>query len=412
MSNGKFSKVAAKEQNSNWNKLINRQHEIYGRPDDIRSAFARDYTRILHSLAYRRLKHKTQVFFNAAGNDHICTRIEHVSHVASVSNTIAKYLGLNEELTKAIALAHDLGHAPFGHQGEEVIKKITKEEIGQDFWHEKNGLYFVDKVELLEDPKKNLKNLDLTYAVRDGIISHCGELDENAIKPRNELFKLDNFKEKGQYQASTWEGCVVKISDKIAYLGRDIEDAIRLNYLEKKDLEVLHNMAKLHDESYINTTVIMHNMIIDLCNNSSVEKGLCLSNEMAQQLKAIKTFNYEKIYNNKRLNTFKKYSKIVINELFETLKEMYKGEDTIAYYDKNISQYKPFVREFMQWLVQYCDIDFSQIQWAEDITKRCENIKIYGDLNDKSMYIQAVIDYIAGMTDNYAINAFNQLLEC
>ena len=117
------------------------------RKDDIRSPFARDYTRVLHSLAYRRLKHKTQVFFNAAGNDHICTRIEHVQHVESVSNTIAKELGLNEELTRAIAIAHDLGHAPFGHQGEDVIKKLTQKYLEKDFWHEQNGVYFVDDKE-------------------------------------------------------------------------------------------------------------------------------------------------------------------------------------------------------------------------------------------------------------------------
>ena len=101
-----------------------------------------------------------------------------------MSNTIAKELGLNEELTRAIAIAHDLGHAPFGHQGEDVIKRLTQKYLEKDFWHEQNGVYFVDDVELLEDNEKKFRNLDLTYAVRDGIISHCGELDENSIRPR------------------------------------------------------------------------------------------------------------------------------------------------------------------------------------------------------------------------------------
>ena len=100
----KFEMVAVNNLNPRWKELIKRQDSLYERNDDIRSPFARDYTRVLHSLAYRRLKHKTQVFFNAAGNDHICTRMEHVQHVESVSNTIAKELGLNEELTRAIAL--------------------------------------------------------------------------------------------------------------------------------------------------------------------------------------------------------------------------------------------------------------------------------------------------------------------
>ena len=133
----KFSGVAANEERNDWNQIIKREAPIYNRDDDIRSEFARDYTRVLHSLAYRRLKHKTQVFFNAAGNDHVCTRIEHVMHVESVSNTIAKYLGLNEELTKAIAVSHDLGHAPFGHQGETVLNEISTKYLKKKFWHEK-----------------------------------------------------------------------------------------------------------------------------------------------------------------------------------------------------------------------------------------------------------------------------------
>jgi dGTPase len=113
MTDKKFAPVAAAPDRPRWEDLLRRQKELYSRPDDVRSEFARDYTRILHSYAYRRLKHKTQVFFNI-DNDHICTRMEHVLHVESVSSTIASSLGLNAELTKAIAMGHDLGHAPFG----------------------------------------------------------------------------------------------------------------------------------------------------------------------------------------------------------------------------------------------------------------------------------------------------------
>lgn len=122
MNENSFSSVAATESNPNWKKLTERRGSLYESENEVRSPFARDYTRILHSMAYRHLKHKTQVFFNI-DNDHICTRMEHVSHVESVSYSIAKYLGLNTELTKAIAIGHDLGHAPFGHHGESVIKK-------------------------------------------------------------------------------------------------------------------------------------------------------------------------------------------------------------------------------------------------------------------------------------------------
>ncbi len=167
-----FKNVSATENNPKWNNIISRKEELYSRKNDIRSEFERDYTRIIHSLAYRRMKHKTQVFF-LPENDHICTRAEHVVLVESIAYTIAKYLGLNTELTKAIATAHDIGHSPFGHQGERILSKLSQEYIGKSFWHERNGMEIIDKIELLEAPDGMMKNLDLTYAVRDGIISHC-----------------------------------------------------------------------------------------------------------------------------------------------------------------------------------------------------------------------------------------------
>lgn len=111
---------------------------MYDRTNDIWSEFERDYTRIIHSNSYRRLKHKTQVFFSPE-NDHICTRIEHVTHVESISYSIANYLELNTELTKAIAVSHDLGHSPFGHSGEKILSELSKRDLGIPFWHEKNG---------------------------------------------------------------------------------------------------------------------------------------------------------------------------------------------------------------------------------------------------------------------------------
>ena len=187
-----FKDLAANENNPKWNNMIKREKELYSRNNDIRSEFERDYTRIIHSNAYKRMKHKTQVFFSPE-SDHICTRIEHVTHVESISYTIANYLGLNTELTKAIATAHDIGHSPFGHQGEKILSEISKRDIGIGFWHEKNGVTAVDKIELLQDNHGVMKNLNLTYAVRDGIISHCGEIDENNLKPREEAIKLIRF---------------------------------------------------------------------------------------------------------------------------------------------------------------------------------------------------------------------------
>ena len=115
----------ADENNPKWKNIVSRQKSLYKRDEDLRSEFERDYTRVIHSNSYRRMKHKTQVIFSPE-NDHICTRTEHVTHVESISYTIAKYLGLNTELTKAIATAHDIGHSPFGHQGERILSAISQ----------------------------------------------------------------------------------------------------------------------------------------------------------------------------------------------------------------------------------------------------------------------------------------------
>ena len=403
-----FKEFAATEGNPAWETLVARPSALYSRGDDIRSAFARDYTRILHSRAYRRLKHKTQVFFNI-DNDHICTRMEHVAHVESVSNTIARKLELNDELTKAIAFGHDLGHAPFGHHGEKILDELSRKHLGLSFWHERNGLRFVDKVELLEDNYKIEKNLDLTYAVRDGIVSHCGELDENGLRPREELIDLEDFCAAGQYQPATWEGCVVKIADKIAYIGRDIEDAASLGFLEETQLEQLRKMARANDEKVLNTTVIMHNMIIDICQNSNPTDGICLSRKYLEQLNEIKRFNYEYIYKNPRFSAFQHYAQLVLTEIFDTLWR-YRGGDVWQKIGRDRKYYPTLLSTFSEWLAKYCETDFVPCGELKDRAERCDNIKIYGRLENERIYAQAALDYIAGMTDRFAVKVFEELL--
>ena len=158
-----------------WEQAISRRQASPLKTDEIRSEFDRDNGRILHSLAYSRLKSKTQVFFHT-NDDRICTRIEHVNHVISVSSTIARFLGLNSELTYAIAMGHDLGHAPFGHSGEVFLDEICQKQGLGEFWHEKNSLHVVDNIELLQDTQGHFKNLNLTYAVRDS------EIDGHKVK--------------------------------------------------------------------------------------------------------------------------------------------------------------------------------------------------------------------------------------
>ena len=311
-----FKSVSVTEANSNYNNLIKRETDLYNDNSKIRSPFERDYTRVLHSTAYRRLKHKTQVFYNV-DSDHICTRMEHVLHVESVSYTIAKKLSLNEELTRAIATSHDLGHAPFGHHGESIIASISKEYLQDSFWHEKNGLYFADFIELLPNHKNEYLNLNLTYAVRDGIISHCGEVDNCTLSPRKKFIDLHkDFCITGQFNAITYEGCVVKLADKIAYVGRDIEDALNLGFLNAEDILKLKSIVEIKKGAEINTSTIIGEMIGDICQNSSIEKGICMSNEMADKMSKIKAFNYKHIYSSPRFNAFKEYAKLIINQIF------------------------------------------------------------------------------------------------
>lgn len=384
-----FKNYAANSNNLKWTNMIKREEKLYSRGNDIRSEFERDYTRVIHSNAYRRQKHKTQVFFSPE-NDHICTRIEHVTYVESISYTIAKYLGLNVELTRAIAIAHDIGHSPFGHQGEKILSEISKRDLGKTFWHEKNGLEFVDKIELLEDNSKNMQNLNLTYAVRDGIISHCGEIDENKLKPRDEYIDLNSYSKPNQYAPYTWEGCVVKIADKISYLGRDIEDAITLGILDEH-LDDLYKILNKNKSEVINNTVIINSLIYDLCNNSSPEKGLCFSEEIFELIKEIKDFNYKYIYLSERLKPSTKYFELVLNQIYDTLNNS----------KENLKKFYPeLFKDFEDWLSYY---------WNLPKNKNAKNKAIF-DLNDRKSYSQAIIYYIAGMTDNYAIDMYNKIV--
>ena len=381
-----LQKVSANPENPNWENIIKRQNSLYKRDNEIRSEFERDYTRVINSKAYRRLKHKTQVFFSPE-NDHICTRIEHVTLVESISYTIAKYFGLNTELTKAISTAHDIGHSPFGHQGEKILSKLSKDFIEKTFWHEKNGLEFVDKVELLETPEGKIQPLDLTYGVRDGIISHCGEINENGLKPRTEYIDLYEYEHPNQYAPYTWEGCVVKIADKLSYLGRDIEDAITLGILDKK-LKELHEVLKLDKDVKINNTVILNMFIKDLCENSSLEDGLCFSDEKFEMLNNLKEFNYKNIYLSEKTLGSVDYFELVLNKLFWFLSR------TNFRYDDMKKVCPVLADDFNKWIKEFFSLDINRKHTI--ITDR--------------EFLQAVVYYIAGMTDNYAIEMYNKII--
>jgi len=404
MSQELFKAVSINPDSEKWEASVKRENELYSRPHEIRSEFYRDYGRIIHSQPYRRLKHKTQVFF-ATDNDHICTRIEHVNHVASVSYSIAKYLGLNTELTTAIAVGHDIGHAPFGHEGETRLKALAKD-AGIQFWHEKNGVYVCDNIATVIDDKGSHSNLNLTYAVRDGIISHCGEVDENAIKPRKEIFDLNEIEKKNEHDPFTWEACMVKIADKIAYLGRDIEDALELKVLDFKELLKLRRIVENnHNLRTINNTTLMNGFISDLCKNSTPQTGIRLSEEYLKIINKVKEFNYEYIYKHRRINYFKRYSGVLIETLHEFISSYYKGKDTTKALTKDLSRFPILLSSFREWLYKYSDADLKKRK-----TLKAGNRIIY-KLENEVDFKRAVIDYIAGMTDNFAIKTYHEIIK-
>lgn len=262
-----------------------------------RTEYQRDVHRIVFSQPFRRLKHKTQVFYKP-DNDHICTRMEHAIHVASISRNIARCLGLNEDLAEAIGLGHDLGHAPFGHHGETAIRNICSKNGLPNFDHEINGLRVVDRLAQLDRHEK--PGLALTYEVRDGIISHNGE-DYDAFKiiMYSDEKKLNEISQKSDAKFPiTLEGCIVRLVDKIAYSGRDLEDGILHEKIVKEDDVpdiVINELGSTNG-------MIIGTLVKDIINNSPVDENyISLSKQKARALKALIDFNNDNIYESEAL---------------------------------------------------------------------------------------------------------------
>ena len=415
------------ENSPKWKQATNREIELYQRNNDIRSPFERDYTRLLHCQAYRRLKHKTQVFF-APHNDHICTRMEHVSHVASVASTIAKHLGLNDQLASAIALGHDIGHAPFGHHGEDCLNKLLEQKEGfnapKKFWHERNSLFFADYIETLQDPSGVEQPLNLTYAVRDGLICHCGEIDQQGIKPRAEDIDLYSIKRPGLIQPFTWEGCVVKIADKIAYLGRDIEDARQYHILDMASYRQLREIVgstlgfekkgarALRSGKAVNTTVLINDLIVDLCEQSSPEKGICFSDEYFKFILELKKFNFANIYNHWRLQEFQIYAENIIKTIFRTLKktQMYVQTGRAS---QVLKLYPKLCSTFEDWLIKHSNYKHFSPEKHSFVDKKAilrYNTPQIFDITDEDSYTKCIIEFISGMTDQFAIQVYEEII--
>ncbi len=345
------------------------------RENDIRGPYFRDTTAIIHSESFRRLKHKTQVFFSPS-NDHICTRIDHVQHVASIAQTLCRAFDFDTELAHAIGLGHDLGHAPFGHVGERIITKLKKEHgYIYGFSHEINSLRCVDFLE------NDGEGLNLTYAVRDGIVNHCGESFVQKVKPRdkNDFIKLETLNKIGT-DPITWEGVSVKFSDQVAYLGRDLEDAIRLAIVKEEDFP--KNLAETFGTK--NSTII-NTLVNDLIENSTKDY-ISFSSSMYKSVNQFVKFNYQHIYKSDLLNSYQNYFERILRVLRDYLIEIYTkyGLDLEGYIkEKNVLSYR-FGKRVNKMIDKYHN--------------RGESI------------VDLIYDYISGMSDNYALTCANEIM--
>lgn len=282
---------------------------------DYRQSFSIDVDRILHAHAYARYIDKTQVF-SLIKNDHITHRVLHVQLVSKIARTIGRYLSLNEDLIEAIALGHDIGHAPFGHDGERCLSELCHHHGIGAFHHNVQSVQFLDKVE-----RKGL-GWNLCLQTLDGILCHDGEVHNQMLQPgagksfdtldREQVLKTKDSRT--GLMPMTLEGCVVRMADTIAYIGRDIEDAIRLNLIDRSDLP----SDSVECLGSTNGTIVF-NLVTDIIQNSFRKDYLTFSSDVSEALKGLKNFNLERIYLNPRI----KIHSSKLKRLFDLLYERY-----------------------------------------------------------------------------------------
>jgi len=341
----------AEEKEENLSSYAVKSKQSRGRlrnedPCPIRTAFQRDRDRIIYSNSFRRLKHKTQVFISPRG-DHYVTRLTHSLEVSQIARTIARALNLNEDLTEAISLGHDLGHTPFGHVGEEVLNELYHD----GFRHNEQSLRIVD---LLEN---NGKGLNLTWEVRDGIVNHS-KTGEKTLKDWG--------------QVSTLEGSIAKISDVVAYVNHDIDDAIRAKVIKENDLpsSATNLLGHSHRER-------INNLVSDIIEQSWGVSGLPnwavaqasvpvldpsirMSTAVLEAANSLRDFLFERVYD-------REGAKEETEQARQTLRRLY------DYFGKHEDKLPP----------EYC---------------------LHGDDTERR-----VVDYIAGMTDQYATRVAEEL---
>jgi len=365
-----LSQFACKSEKGHWLK-----------PDieDIRPIFFRDIDRIIHSSGYARYIDKTQVY-SFIQNDHITRRVLHVQLVSKIARTIGRSLKLNEDLIEAIALGHDIGHTPFGHKGESLLNEICiKESIGY-FCHN------AQSVRILQD----IENLNISVQTLDGILAHNGEIlkkkyEYNPDKTIEE-FKQDLYNAFNEPSYSkkivpmTLEGCVVRLADVIAYIGRDIEDAIKVNVVTREEIPE-YPASILGD----NNSKIVDTLIKDIITNSFDKPYLEFSKEVFDSLMELKDWNYEKIYNSKKANVNYDHIENITKELYN--------------YYLNRLKYVNYENELQKDYITSSERTF--YTFVKKMMPKEENHNVK----------RIIVDYIACQTDKFFLNECGLYLE-
>jgi len=351
--------------------------------NNFRNDFQRDRDRIIHSTAFRRLKHKTQVFVNTTG-DHFRTRITHSLEVSQIARSLSKFFNLNEDLSETLSLAHDLGHTPFGHAGEEALNNCMKKYGGFD-----HNIQTLRIITILENRYYDFNGLNLSFETLDGLIKHNGPVKDK--EKFNKILGKNFFKNKINFLLnSSLEAQIASISDDIAYNSHDLEDGLKANLFKLDDLKnipILNNIISKHIKKINKNSIdlvirqiireIINEMVSDVIN--SIKKNIrinqiknlndvyksnkilvCFSDQMKNFDIRIKRFLKQKMYFHRKVNFKTNYGKKIVIKLFNKIK----------------SNPKKYI-----------------------------NIKKYNNSNIERI----ICDFIAGMTDRYAINLYNQI---
>ena len=349
---------------------------------NLRSSYQRDRDRIVHSTAFRRLKHKTQVFVNTTG-DHYRTRITHSLEVAQIARTLAKHFRLNEDLCETLSLAHDLGHTPFGHAGEEALNYCMRKKGGFD-----HNIQTIRIVTLLENKYYNFNGLNLTFETLDGLIKHNG--------PVYELTKFDNilgknfFKKNINFKNSpSLEAQIASISDDIAYNSHDLEDGLRAQLFKIKDLKdlpVINSILKQHNKNFkkFPLELVLRQIVRDVIN------------VMVRDI---------------IINTKKNIKKNNIKNIFD----VYKSQYPIVCFSKKMHLFDLSIKKFLKEKMYYHQSVVKKTNYGKMVIKKLflmikKNPKKYIKINNikESNIDRSICDFIAGMTDRFAINLYNK----